>query len=48
MPAKDIEDVRHLLAANEGALEMPYILEWIPKTLEAPAGAELRAMLALR
>ncbi|TPW21915.1 MAG: hypothetical protein FD126_205 [Elusimicrobia bacterium] len=43
---KDLEDVRHLLAANTGALDLDYLTEWAPKTLEPSIEAELREMLA--
>ena len=42
---KDIEDVRRLLAANRGSLDVAYIESWIPRTLEVPVGGELRRML---
>lgn len=42
---KDLEDVRHLLAANAGALDLDYLREWGPKTLEPAVDAELKALL---
>lgn len=42
---KDLEDVRHLLAANAGHLDRKYLLEWAPKTLEPAVGDELRELL---
>lgn len=42
---KDLDDVRHLLAANEGALDLGYIESWMPKTLEPAAARELAGLL---
>lgn len=43
---KDLEDVRHLLAANAGTLDLGYLAEWSPKTLEPGIAAEFRELLA--
>lgn len=42
---KDIEDVRHLLAANRGSLDLAYIESWIPRTLDDAVGEELRDIM---
>lgn len=42
---KDLEDVLHLLAANAGALDLDYLREWAPKTLQPSVDAEFREML---
>lgn len=42
---KDLEDVRHLLAANGDTLDSGYIASWIVRTLEPSVGEELRGMM---
>lgn len=42
---KDLDDVRHLLAANAGQMDAAYIEDWIGKTLDDSAGEELRVMM---
>jgi hypothetical protein len=42
---KDLDDVRHLLAANAAELDAAYLERWIPQTLEHAVGEELRAMM---
>lgn len=42
---KDLLDVKQLLAVNQDVLDWRYIEEWIEKTLDADAGAELRQMM---
>lgn len=44
---KDLEDVRHLLAANMGTLDLGYLGDWGPKSLDPSVDAEFREMLDL-
>jgi hypothetical protein len=43
--AKDLEDVRRLLVANREFLDLPYLREWMSKTLEPQVARELQEMM---
>ncbi|MBI5210380.1 MAG: hypothetical protein HY927_10450 [Elusimicrobia bacterium] len=42
---KDLEDVRHLLAANKEEIDVSYLKEWAAKTLEGPVAQELLELM---